>query len=70
MNGTVSGPSVCTIRQLQQNAAGLLLWAPRAGDIHRLLHGASAAGAAAFRSVSTAARWSAANASSVVFTAT
>jgi len=36
-----------------------------AGDIDRLLHGTSAAGAVAFRSISTAA-----NASSVVFTAT
>jgi len=51
-------------------AAGLLLWAPRAGDIDRLLHGASAAGAAALRSISTAARRSAANASSDVFTKT
>jgi len=51
-------------------AAGLLLWAQRAADIDRLLHGASAAGAVAFRSISTAARRSAANASSVVFTAT
>jgi len=46
-------PSVCPIyRPLQQRAVGLLPWAPRAGDIDRLLHGASAAGAAAFRSVS------------------
>ena len=44
--------SVCPICQpLQQRAVGLLLWAPRAGDIDRLLHGASATGAAAFRSV-------------------
>jgi len=62
-NGTVS---VCPIRPLQQRAAGLLLWA---ADIDRLLHGASAAGAAAFRSIFTAARRSAANASSVTFTA-
>jgi len=40
--------SVCPIRPLQQRAAGLLLWAPRAGDIDRLLLGASAAGAAPF----------------------
>ena len=40
-------PSVCLIRSLLQRAAGLLLWAPRAGQIDRLLHGASAAGAAA-----------------------
>jgi len=52
-----------------RRAAGLLLWAPQAGDIDRLLHGASAAGAAAFRSISTVARRSAANASSVMFTA-
>ena len=74
-NGTVSVPpsvcpSVCPIyRPLQQRAAGLLLWVPRTGDIDRLLHGASAAGAAAFRSLSADARgeaWrSAANASSV-----
>jgi len=32
-------PSVCPIRPLQQRAAGLLLWARRAGDIDRLLHG-------------------------------
>jgi len=59
--------SVCPIYcPLQQSAAGLLLWTPRqAGDIDRLLHGASAAGAAAFRSPTTAA-----NASGVVFTAT
>jgi len=31
--------SVCPIRPLQQRAAGLLLWARRAGDIDRLLHG-------------------------------
>ena len=61
-NGTVSVPpsvcpSVCPIyRPLQQRAAGLLLWAPRTGDIDRLLHGASAAGAAAFRSLSADAR--------------
>jgi len=63
--------SVCPIYcPLQQSAAGLLLWTPRAGDIDRLLHGASAAGATAFRSPTTAARRSAANASGVVFTAT
>jgi len=54
---------------LQQRAAGLLLRARRAIDINRLLHGASAAGAATFQSISTAARQSAANASSVTFTA-
>jgi len=32
-----------------RRAAGLLLWFPRDGDINRLLHGVSAAGAAAFR---------------------
>jgi len=60
--------SVCPIyRPLQQRAAGLLLWAPQAGNIDRLLHGASASGAAAFRSIlSTAARRSAANVSSVM----
>jgi len=48
-NGTVS---VCQsiYRLLQQRAVGLLLWALLAGDIDRLLHDASAAGAAAFRS--------------------
>jgi len=49
--------------------ASLLLWAPCAGDIDRLLHSTSAARTAAFRSISTAAQWSAANASSVMFTA-
>jgi len=44
-------PSVC----LAHLAAGLLLWAPRTGDIDRVMHGASAAGAAIFRSLSTAA---------------
>jgi len=49
-NGTVFfhlsvRPSVCPIHPLQQRAAGLLLWAMRAGDIDRLLHGASAASA-------------------------
>jgi len=48
----------------------LLLWVPLAGNIDRLLHGASAADAAAFQSISTAARQSAANASSAMFTAT
>jgi len=63
-------PSVRPVyRPLQQCAAGLLLWARPARDIGRLLHGASAAGAFALRLVSTAARRSAANASSVVFTA-
>ena len=59
-------PSVCPIyRPLQQRAAGLLLWALQAGDIDRLLHGASAAaGAAASRSISATGRL-AANASSV-----
>jgi len=47
-----------------QRAAGLLLWARQAGDIDRLLHSASSAGAAAFRYTSTAA-----DASSVLFTA-
>jgi len=44
---------------------GLLLWALQEGDIDRLLCGVSAAGTAAFRSISTAA-----DASSVMFTAT
>jgi len=43
---------------------------PRAGNINQLLHTASAAGAAAFQSISTAARQSAADASSVMFTVT
>jgi len=63
-------PSVCPIHPPQQHVVGLLLWAPRVGDMDRLLHGASAAGTAAFQSISTAARRSAANASSVMFTAT
>jgi len=51
---TVGRPSVCPIVcPLHSAAAGLLLWAQRAGDIDRLLHG----------------RRSAANASSVTFTA-
>jgi len=48
-------------------AAGLLLWA---GNIDRLLHGASAADTATFQSISTAAQRSAADASSVMFTVT
>jgi len=32
-------PSVCPIRPVKQRAARLLLWAQRAGDIDRLLHG-------------------------------
>jgi len=31
-------PSICSIRRLQQRAAGLLLWARREGDIDHLLH--------------------------------
>jgi len=50
-------------------AAGLLLWAQWAGDTNQLLQDAFAAGAAAFPSTYTAARRSAANESSVVFTA-
>jgi len=58
-------PSVCLsyLAPQPRRAAGLLLWAQRAADIDRLLRGASAAGAAAIRSLSTAARRSAANAS-------
>ena len=71
---TTRYPSVCLshLAPQLQRAAGLLLWARPAGAIDRLLYGASAAGAAAFRSISisTAARRSAANASSVVRTAT
>ena len=57
---TVRCPSVCSFvypsyRSLQQCASGLLLSAPRARDINRLLHGASADGAAAFRSTSVTA---------------
>jgi len=37
-------PSVCSIRPLQQRAAGLLLWARRAGVIDRLLQQRRAAG--------------------------
>jgi len=55
---------------LQQHAEGLLLWALRAGNINRLLPGMYAAGVAAFRSIFTAARRSAANMGGVMFTAT
>jgi len=65
---TVRCPSVIPPRP--KRAAGLLLWLALAGDIDRLLHGASAAGLAAFGSIAAAARQSAANASSVMFTAT
>ena len=63
---TTGCPSVCMshLAPHRRLAAGLLLWAPR--KAFRLLHGASAAGAAAFRFVSTAARRSAANASIVM----
>jgi len=62
---------------LLSTAAGLLLWQQqvcccgpkRAGDTNQLLQDAFAAGAAAFPSIYTAARRSAANESSVVFTA-
>jgi len=69
---TVGRLSVCLFHLVPQSRrpAGLLLWAPRPDNIDRLLHSTSAAGAAAFRSRSTAAWWSAANATSVVFTAT
>jgi len=48
--------SFCPIRPLQQRAAGLLLWARRAGDIDRLLHGRrrSSTGAAARRAAEDA----------------
>jgi len=49
--------------------ASLLLWAGQACDIDQLLCGMSAASMAAFLSTSTAARRSAANASSVKFPA-
>jgi len=53
--------SVCPVyRPLQQRAAGLLLWARRAGDIDRLLHGRRRRSNGA-----EAARRSAAKASSV-----
>ena len=47
---TVRCPYVCLSRLAPQlrRAACLLLWMPRAGDIDRLLHGASAASAAFF----------------------
>jgi len=71
---TMGCPSVCLSylapQPWHEASLLLLLCPPMAGDIDRLLHGASAAGAVAFRSISTAARRSAANASSVVFTAT
>jgi len=60
--------SVCHVyRPLQQRAAGLLLSAPRAGDIDRQRRARSSYVAAAARR--TAARRSAANASSATFTA-
>ena len=63
---TVRCPSVCSrYRPLQQRAARLLLWARRAGDIDRLLHGRRPTATA----LRAAARRSAANASSVTFTA-
>ena len=57
---TIRCPSVCLAARLAprpRHAAGLLLWAPRASSIDRLLHSLSAAGAAAFRSTSIAAQW-------------
>ena len=46
---TTRCPSVClSVPSCAAAAAGLLLWAPQAGDIDRLLHGASAAGASAY----------------------
>jgi len=62
--------SLCLSHLAPQHVVGLLLWALQAGDIDRLLHNASAAGAATFRSISTAARWSATNVSSVMFATT
>jgi len=56
-------PSVCPIRQLQQRAAGLLLWARRVG-IYRLI-----AVQPAPRPHGAAARRAAANAGSATFTA-
>jgi len=55
----------CPIYQpLQPHAVGLLLGALWVGDVDRLLHGRRPA------AWHTAAQWSAANASSVTFTAT
>jgi len=71
-NGTVSvRPSVCllvrlfvcSIRPLQQRAAGLLLWARWVGDIDRLLHGRAP------QQHGAAARCAAANAGSATFSA-
>jgi len=39
-------PSVCPIRPPHADAAGLLLWARRPGDIDRLLHSRRSAAAA------------------------
>jgi len=52
-NGTVS---IHLLSQHSAAAAGLLLWAPQLGNIDQLRHNASAAGAAAFRSISAAAQ--------------
>ena len=66
--------SVClSVQSINSTAAAACggfaaVW-PAAGYIDRLLHAASAAGAAAFRPISTAARRSAANVSSVTFPA-
>jgi len=50
-------PSVCPIyRPLQQRAASLLLWARRAGDIDRLLHGRRSAASAISATLSADAR--------------
>jgi len=70
-NGTASDVrlSVCLIFSLQQCALGLLLLAPSASNIDLLLNNASAAHVAALRSISTAAQRSAANVSSVMFSA-
>jgi len=62
-------PAVDSSRFAAVAAAGLLLWAQWAGDTNQLLQDAFAAGAAAFPSTYAAARRSAVNKSSVVFTA-
>jgi len=61
--------SIHLLSQHSAAAAGLLLWAPQVGNIDQLRHNASAADAAAFRSISAAAQRVAANVSSVMLSA-
>jgi len=67
--------SDCSTREINNNSPAatacsrFVAEGPAGSNINRLLLGTSAAGAATFQSISTAARQSAANASSVTFTA-